>query len=132
MLTSLPRYQDRGKPFVAFAYGIAAHKVADAHRASARNASEPWADVPEHADDGVGPESAAVSLDIAGRLRTLLELLPELQREIVTLRVAVGLSAEETGHALGMSPGAVRVTQHRALSRLRSMMEKTPAAEVAR
>ncbi|MEO8328889.1 MAG: sigma factor-like helix-turn-helix DNA-binding protein, partial [Candidatus Nanopelagicales bacterium] len=30
-----------------------------------------------------------------------------------------GLSAEETGRALGMTPGAVRVAQHRALSRLR-------------
>jgi len=30
-----------------------------------------------------------------------------------------GLSAEETGNVLGMSAGAVRVAQHRALARLR-------------
>jgi RNA polymerase sigma-70 factor (ECF subfamily) len=39
----------------------------------------------------------------------------------MTLRVAVGLSAEETGRALNMTPGAVRVAQHRALNRLRSL-----------
>jgi RNA polymerase sigma-70 factor, ECF subfamily len=37
----------------------------------------------------------------------------------MVMRIAVGLSAEETGRALGMSPGAVRVAQHRALARLR-------------
>lgn len=35
------------------------------------------------------------------------------------LRVAVGQSAEEVGAALGMTAGAVRVTQHRALNQLR-------------
>jgi RNA polymerase sigma-70 factor, ECF subfamily len=41
------------------------------------------------------------------------------QREILVLRVMVGFSAEETADALGMTPGAVRVGQHRALSELR-------------
>jgi RNA polymerase sigma-70 factor, ECF subfamily len=35
------------------------------------------------------------------------------------LRIAVGLSAEETAQIVGSTPGAVRVTQHRALNRLR-------------
>ena len=33
-ITALPRYKDQGRPFLAFVYGIAAHKVADAHRAA--------------------------------------------------------------------------------------------------
>jgi len=49
-----------------------------------------------------------------------LERLPSNLRELLLLRVAVGLSAEETGRALGMTPGAVRVAQHRALARLRT------------
>ena len=36
-ITALPRYKDQGRPFLAFVYGIAAHKVADAHRAAGRN-----------------------------------------------------------------------------------------------
>ena len=35
------------------------------------------------------------------------------------MRIAAGLSAEETGQVLGMTPGAVRVAQHRALASLR-------------
>ena len=34
VLTALPGYRVQGKPFLAFVYGIAAHKVIDAHRAS--------------------------------------------------------------------------------------------------
>ena len=45
--------------------------------------------------------------------------MPDKQREILVLRVVVGLSAEQTADAVGSTPGAVRVAQHRALSRLR-------------
>jgi RNA polymerase sigma-70 factor (ECF subfamily) len=55
----------------------------------------------------------------AARARALLEYLSPDQREILLLRVAAGLSAEDTAAALDMTPGAVRVAQHRALSRLR-------------
>ena len=49
-----------------------------------------------------------------------LSLLPIKQREILVLRVVVGLSAEETAAAVGSTPGAVRVAQHRALARLKT------------
>ncbi len=52
----------------------------------------------------------------------LLKVLPAKQREIVVLRVVVGLSAEETADAVGSTPGAVRVAQHRALARLRAAL----------
>jgi len=49
----------------------------------------------------------------------LLQALPAKQREILVLRVVVGLSAKETADAVGSTPGAIRVAQHRALARLR-------------
>jgi len=36
--------------------------------------------------------------------------------------VSAGLSAEETAAALNMTAGAVRVAQHRALTRLRTLV----------
>ena len=48
--------------------------------------------------------------------------MPDKQREILVLRVVVGLSAEQTADAVGSTPGAVRVAQHRALSRLRKVL----------
>ena len=47
VLSALPRYRDMGRPFASFVFGIASHKVIDAHRAATRNRSEPVADVPD-------------------------------------------------------------------------------------
>lgn len=119
-IQALPRYQDQGRPFLAFVYGIASHKVADAHRAAARNRSEPTDVVPERFSLDAGPEQMALQSDSAARMNRLLAVLPEKQREILTLRIVVGLSAEETAEAVGSTPGAVRVAQHRALARLKN------------
>ena len=122
VLTALPGYGVQGKPFLAFVYGIAAHKVIDAHRASARNRSEPVADVPDSVEAADGPEQRALRVELSGEMGRLLDQLPDKQREILVLRVVVGLSAEETAEAVGSTPGAVRVAQHRALARLRKSM----------
>jgi RNA polymerase sigma-70 factor, ECF subfamily len=119
-ITALPRYRDQGRPFLAFVYGIAAHKVADAHRALGRNRAEASDQLPERAAAGPGPEQIALEAESNVRIAALLRVLPEKQREILILRVVVGLSAEETAEAVGSSPGAVRVAQHRALARLRA------------
>jgi RNA polymerase sigma-70 factor (ECF subfamily) len=52
----------------------------------------------------------------------LLARLPDKQREILILRVVVGLSAEETANAVGSTSCAVQVAQHRALGRLRKLL----------
>lgn len=122
VLTALPTYRDQGRPFLAFVYGIAQHKVADAHRAAARNRSEPVSEVPDEPEGDVGPEQRAIQGELNERMTQLLRILPEKQREIVVLRVVVGLSAEEAADAVGSTPGAVRVAQHRALARLRKVL----------
>lgn len=119
-ITALPRYRDRGRPFLAFVYGIAAHKVADAHRAAGRDLSYPAESLPEQRSVEAGPEEMALEADSVTRMNELLKVLPDKQREILILRVVVGLSAEETATAVGTSAGAVRVAQHRALARLKS------------
>jgi RNA polymerase sigma-70 factor (ECF subfamily) len=120
VLSALPRYQDMGRPFAAFVFGIASHKVADAMRSAGRLAI-PTEDLPDGPDERPGPEETVVAYLEAERARALLAKLPVNQRELLVLRVLSGLTAEETGRALGMSPGAVRVAQHRALARLRAM-----------
>ncbi|MQA83267.1 MAG: sigma-70 family RNA polymerase sigma factor [Streptosporangiales bacterium] len=120
VLYALPRYRDMGRPFTSFVFGIAAHKVADAVRGAVR-AAVPTEYLPDGPDDRPGPEETVVRVSEAERARALLYRLPEHQRELVLLRVVAGMSAEETGNVLGMSAGAVRVAQHRALARLRTM-----------
>ena len=119
VLSALPRYRDMGRPFASFVFGIASHKVADAMRSAARLAV-PTEVLPDGPDEQPGPEETVVAYLEAQRARALLARLPGHLRELVILRVVTGLSAEETGNVLGMSPGAVRVAQHRALARLRA------------
>lgn len=124
LLSALPRYQDRGKPFASFVFGIAANKVAMAWRAAARRRrlEQPREVVPDRPSPADGPEARAVrASDIEGA-RRLLALLPESQRQVLVLRVAAELSAEETAAVLGMTTGAVRVAQHRGLARLRALL----------
>jgi RNA polymerase sigma-70 factor (ECF subfamily) len=124
-ITALPRYKDQGRPFLAFVYGIAAHKVADAHRAAGRNRADATDTLPDRASTAAGPEQMAIDSDSAARMDRLLATLPEKQREIIILRVVVGMSAEETAEAVGSTPGAVRVAQHRALAKLKSEIGTT-------
>ena len=127
VLAALPRYRDMGRPFASFVFGIASHKVADAVRNASRLAV-PYEDLPDGPDERPGPEETVVACIEAERTRALLAQLPHHLRELLILRVVTGLSAEETGNVLGMSAGAVRVAQHRALARLRALAVEEPIA----
>lgn len=120
--TSIGNFVDKGRPFMAFVYGIAFNKVADAHRSMARDHSHPTEEVPDAAD-GDTPEEFALVADGSNRVRSLLDELSDKARDIIILRVFVGLSAEETAEVVGSTPGAVRVAQHRALATLRKNLE---------
>ena len=126
VVNALPGYTLRGLSFRAFVYGIAAHKVTDAFRAIGRNRAEPVADIPDSPLVHDGPEYHLLQVELTERLGALLHVLTPRQREVLVLRIAVGLSAEETAHVVGSTPGAVRVTQHRALNRLRRKVVTAP------
>lgn len=123
VLSALPRYVDQGRPVTAWVFGIAANKVREQRRASSRRNESPVDVVGDSiGDERLEPEQATLRLEAARQTAALLATLPEQQAEILRLRIAAGLSAEETAGVLGMSPGAVRVAQHRALARLRSSL----------
>ena len=130
VVSALPNYQLKGLSFRAFVYGIAAHKVTDAFRAIGRNRAEPVADLPDGPVATDGPEHRLLAAEMSARLGALLAHLTPRQREVLVLRLAVGLSAEETAQAVRSTPGAVRVTQHRALGRLRRILLGESAARV--
>lgn len=119
----LPRYVGRGAPFMAYVYRIAANRMNDLHRATVRAPVDALSDVAdrpdEPADPAPGPAMTALRRELGGELRAALERLPAGQREVLVLRVALGYTAVEVAALLGVSPGGVRVAQHRALARLR-------------
>jgi RNA polymerase sigma-70 factor, ECF subfamily len=122
VVAALRSYTVTGLSFQSFVYGIAANKITDAFRAIGRNRTVAVADLPDSPVLDDGPEQRLLAAELAERLGGLLQLLTPLQRDVAILRIAVGLSAEETAHAVGSTPGAVRVTQHRALNHLRALI----------
>jgi len=117
----LPTYQHQGAPFAAFVYAIAAHKVADAQRRFSRSAIC-VEDFPEQTEPSPTPEEQAITSAGFQAAKVLLEQLPERMREVLVLRAA-GASADMVGDQLGMSANAVRVAQHRAVAKLRQLIE---------
>ena len=99
VVDALPDSPVTGRSFRAFAYRVAARAVDEALRAPVRN--------------------LAPAERLTDRLGELLHELPPFQRETLLLRIAVGMSLEETAQAIGATPDAIRVAQHRALARLR-------------
>lgn len=124
VVRALPTYTERGRPFMAFVYGIASHKVADAHRAAGRVKSDSWESPPEDISIEDDPESMFLVDEGSAVMQDMLNALPAKSREIVMLRVLAGMTADETAEAVGSTPGAVRVAQHRAMKQLKDMMEK--------
>lgn len=126
LLAALPRYRRESAAFLAFVHGIAAHKVVDAQRSLVRTRSRPVADVPDVVAPDPGPEQHVLRDELATRLTALLEELPVVQRRILASRILHGLSVAETARAVGATPGAVRVAQHRALKWLRTTVAPPP------
>lgn len=119
VFTALPSYRETGGTFLAFAFGIAAHKVADFHRKRRRDRSTALAEIPELTDDGDSPEQAVLQAELRHMTQELLSTLPDAHQEILVHRVIGEMTSEQVAELLSSTPGAVRVAQHRALAKLR-------------
>lgn len=103
----------------AWVFTIARNRLIDERRRAGRRVDaqpvepELWPDMPT-----VDP--ASVGLEERERVDRLLASLTDEQREVVVLRVIVGLSVDETAQVVGRRAGAVRALQHRALRQLRA------------
>ncbi|KHL18520.1 RNA polymerase sigma-70 factor (ECF subfamily) [Mumia flava] len=120
VLEALPRYRHQGVPFEAFVYAIGSRKVADAQRTHHRMPVVLFDEVPE-TDSVPSPEHDVLERLEVEDVMSLLDSLPTRLREVLVMRVALGLPATQVGLTLGMSAGAVRIAQHRALQRLREL-----------
>jgi RNA polymerase sigma-70 factor (ECF subfamily) len=70
---------------------------------------------PDTADLAIANLDARAAVEIIARL-------PELQAEVIMLRVVAGLDTDMVARMLGRSPGAIRVAAHRGLRRLAAML----------
>jgi RNA polymerase sigma factor (sigma-70 family) len=100
----------------------------DLKRKASRDKAEPSADVPEGIAADANPEQLTLRRELVERTGGLLRTLTPRQRDILVMRIVLGLSAQETADALSTTPDAVRIAQHRALSRLRRTVQGTSSS----
>ena len=79
-----------------------------------------WVSKPQQWD--MTPEQLLLSQECRSYIEQAIASLPELQKEVITLRDVQGWSSEEVGNILGVSESNVRVLLHRARSRVRQAM----------
>lgn len=117
----LAGYQDKGLPFRAWVYAIAANKVADAQRRFGRG-DVLVDELPEQVEPAPTPEEAAIVAAEYRAAMALIDQLPARMRDVLLLR-ASGATAKRVGETLQMSAGAVNVAHHRAVARLRQLAD---------
>jgi len=119
---SIGSYKPTGRPFSAWLYSIARNLAIDFFRAA-----RPETALPENALAPAGFAEPEVVLDQAlavDRFHTALGRLTDDQQQVIVLRLIEGLSYDEVANTMNKSAGAIRVIQHRALARLRQLMER--------
>ena len=122
MLNGLPKYQVRKVPFAAWLMRIAHNEVVSFARRNVRRAND--TDLPEEiVDRGSNDPAEHAERTLALEdLRKAVALMPEAQREVITLRFAAGLSVTDTARALGKQENNVKVLQHKGMQRLQTLM----------
>jgi len=117
----IARFEQTGAPFEAWLYTIARRRIVDQIRVRARHDHAELSPEEPFQPSFGGHESFVVDTLL---LRALIARLPESERDVVELRFMEDLDVEQTAIRLGKQPGAVRVAQHRALTKLRTMMHE--------
>jgi RNA polymerase sigma-70 factor, ECF subfamily len=80
-----------------------------------------WAAPP--ASWGTDPEQAVLADEARGAIEAAIAVLPDLQRQVVTLRDVEGWSSEEVCELLELTEGNQRVLLHRARAKVRQALE---------
>ena len=119
---AIGRYKKTASPFLSWLIRISHNLVIDFYRS---NKARTYLDFDIVASEPEsGPEHLAETHFDQQQVRRAILELPDDQQQVVLMRFIEDLSYPEIAASLGKSEGAVRVIQHRALVRLRKILEK--------
>jgi RNA polymerase sigma-70 factor, ECF subfamily len=129
-LATIDSYSYRGRPALAWIYGIARNVVNETRRSEMRQRATGLLESLLNSRNGHRPSDALPILQVDGSdalvsrmdLERALGRLTKIQREVVLLRYFAGLSAAETGQVMGRPETAVYALQARALAALRRQL----------
>jgi len=119
---AIHRYKKTASPFIAWLIRISHNLVIDFYRS---NKARTYFDFDIVASDPEsGPEHLAETHFDQQQIRQAVLELPGDQQQVVLMRFIEGFSYSEIAASISKSEGAVRVILHRALVRLRKILEQ--------
>lgn len=124
-IAAADRYRP-GAGVLAWLVGICRNVIRESYRSGSRLRSvDPVQFVAraEHASE-LGPAERVLANEETEALRRSFARLDDDDRELLALRVVVGLDAEAVAQVVGKRAGAVRMAQSRAMARLRIYLEE--------
>ena len=125
VLDAIGRFQWREAPFSAWLFRIAHNAVISQRRKEgARGRSSPLSEALPV--DSQGPEEMVANRLVLNEVMKAADTLPEAQRRVIGYRFAAGLTVAETARAMGKGEGNVKVIQHKAIAKLREMLNQRP------
>ncbi len=131
MLESIGSFKFQGYPFSSWLFRIAHNLIVDHFRKNSRRKTAPLEDAMLVADTSSDVDyKIDVGMSIA-QVQRAMDGLTDLQREVMSLRFAAGLSVKETAEAVGKKENAVKALQHAAVKKLRVVLD-APAREPAK
>lgn len=116
------RFRGTESKFTSFVFRIARNKIIDdARRQSRRPTGVAFQE--SHNESMISTDIEIETTLSSDRVVALLENLTAVQRDVVIMRVLLGMSHQEIGDAIGKRTGASRAIYHRALASLKESLE---------
>ena len=126
-MESLRGYKWTGVPFQAWLFRIAHNLLVDNLRRRSKRVSEPLDEaLPDRRREADPEAHLAEKLTRQGLLHAV-ERLTELQKQVIQLKFAGGLSNAEVAQIMGKTEGAVKALQHAALQALQRQFARGAA-----
>ncbi|GIS68709.1 MAG: DNA-directed RNA polymerase sigma-70 factor [Chloroflexota bacterium] len=124
MLESIRKFKPQGHPFSSWLFRIAHNRVIDHYRKRGRDKNVPLDTILTTVGESQSTLDTYVETKLAMReVNQAMENLTDLQREVLNLRFAGGLSIKETAEAVNRNENSVKALQHSAVKKLRVLLE---------
>ncbi|PZC45241.1 MAG: RNA polymerase sigma-70 factor, ECF subfamily [Chloroflexi bacterium] len=124
MLESIKKFKPQGHPFSSWLFRIAHNRVIDHYRKQGRDRNVPLDTILSTVGDSQTTLDNYVETKLAMReVNQAMAQLTELQREVLNLRFAGGLSIKETAETVKRNENSVKALQHSAVKKLRVLLQ---------
>jgi RNA polymerase sigma-70 factor, ECF subfamily len=124
MVRGLPNYQDKGLPFRAWLFRIAANLITDHYRQVGHQQREAIPISESHESDDPDPFDELAKKEEGMQLRQAIRMLPTEYQDLLVLRFVEELPYAEIAKVMNKSVVALRAMQHRALKALAEQLAK--------